>query len=68
LSVGSGVIVIFVFVAHLTTSAPFRAGPRGPACGRLSGTAGWRRQPWCLGFPLSFDHRHSLLGHPVPAE
>jgi hypothetical protein len=37
LSVGSGVVVIFVFVAHLTASAPFRARARGPGSGRLSG-------------------------------
>jgi hypothetical protein len=27
---------------------------------------GWRCQPSCLGFPLPFGHRHSLLGHPIP--
>jgi hypothetical protein len=66
LSVGSGVIVIFVIGAHLTASAPFRAGPLGPY------PAGYPKRPAGgqvirLGFPLPFGRRHSLLGHPVPA-
>ena len=42
LSVGSGVIVIFFSLAHLTASAPLRAEPPGSVSGRLCGTASWR--------------------------
>ena len=68
LSVGAGVVVIFFSLAHLTASARFRAGPQGSVFGRLCGTAAWRGQPSCPGFPLRFRRRHSLLGHPMPAE
>jgi hypothetical protein len=54
--------------AHLTASAPFRARARGPVSGRLSATTAWRRRPTRPGFPSPFGCRHSLLGHPVPAE
>ncbi len=67
LSVGSGVFVIFFSLAHLTTSARFRARAPGPVSGRLCGTAAWRRRQSCPGFPLPFGCRHSLLGHPIPA-
>jgi hypothetical protein len=67
LSVGSGVIVIFSCWAHLTASARFR--------GRATRTRirpvihddqleGWSCS---RGFPSPFGHRHSLLGHPIPA-
>jgi hypothetical protein len=68
LSVGSGVIVIFSSLAHLTASARFRARAPGPVSDRLSGTASWRGWPSCPGFPLRFRCRHLLFGHPVPAE
>jgi hypothetical protein len=42
LSVGSGVIVIFAFWAHLTASARFRARAPSPVSGRLSTTTSWR--------------------------
>ena len=52
--------------AHLPTSARFHGRAPGPVSGRLSATAdggtALRR-----GFPSPFGHRHSLLGHPVPA-
>ena len=67
LSVGAGVIVIVFSLAHLTASARFRVRAPGPVSGRLSKTTAWRRRPSCLGFPSRFRHRHSLLGHPVPA-
>jgi hypothetical protein len=67
LSVGSGVVVIVGFGAHLTTSALFRAGPRGPVSGRLSTTTSWRGWSGSRGFPLPFGGRRWLLGHPVPA-
>lgn len=54
LSVGSGVWVISSSRAHLTTSAPFQAGPRGPVSGRLSGTAAWRARPSASRFPAAF--------------
>jgi len=47
LSVGSGVIVIFAFWAHLTASARFRVRAPGPVSGRLSETTAWRRRPAC---------------------
>ena len=68
LSVGAGVVVIFFSLAYLTASARFRAGPQGSVFSRLCGTAAWRGQPSCPGFPLRFRRRHSLLGHPMPAE
>ena len=68
LSVGSGIVVFFFSLAHLTASARFRAGPPGSISGRLCGTAAWRGRPSCPGFPLRFRYRHSLLGHPMPAE
>ena len=68
LSVGSGVLVIFSYWAHLTASALFRARAPGPVSGRLSDTTVWRRRPSCPGFPSRFRYRHSLLGHPIPAE
>jgi hypothetical protein len=52
--------------AHLTASAPFRA--RAPARYPASYPARPAEgQPPCPGFLLPFGHRHSLLGHPVPA-
>jgi hypothetical protein len=68
LSVGSGVVVIFVFGVHLTTSARFRVRAPGPVSDRLSTTTSWRGWPGSRGFPLRFRRRHWLLGHPVPAE
>jgi hypothetical protein len=67
LSVGSGVIVIFACWAHLTASARFRVRAPGPVSGRLCGTASWRSQPSCPGFPSPFGRRRLLLGHPIPA-
>jgi hypothetical protein len=53
LSVGAGAIVIFLFKAHLTASAPFRAGPPGPYPagypGRPAGGASHR-----VPFPATF--------------
>ena len=54
LSVGSGVIVSFFSLAHLTASARFRARAPGPVSGRLSGPSAWRRRPSRPGFPLPF--------------
>ena len=45
LSVGSGIVVFFFSLAHLTASARFRAGPQGPVSGRLCGAASWRDWP-----------------------
>jgi hypothetical protein len=50
LSVGSGVVVIFSSLAHLTASARFRARAPGPVSGRLCGTAAWRGRPSRPGF------------------
>ena len=41
-SVGSGIVVFFFSLAHLTASARFRAGPPGSVSGRLCGTVSWR--------------------------
>jgi hypothetical protein len=67
LSVGSGVVVSFSSLAHLTASARFRARAPCPVSGRLGGTAAWRGRPSRPGFPLRFRCRRSLLGHPIPA-
>ena len=67
LSVGSGGVVSFSSLAHLTASARFRARAPGPVSGRLCGTATWRERPSRPGFPLRFRCRRSLLGHPLPA-
>jgi len=68
MSVGSSVTSSSSSQAHLTASAPFRAGPSRSVSGRLSGTAGGGASLRCSGFPLPFGHRHSLLDHPIPAE
>ena len=53
--------------AHLTASAPFRAGPRRPISDRLSRTAGGG--PAIMSrFPVAFRLPASLFGHPIPAE
>jgi len=67
LSVGWGVIVIFFCWAHLTASARSHGRAHGPVSGRLS--RGHQLENWSSphGFPLPFGHRHSLLGHPLPA-
>jgi len=54
LSIGSGVVVIVVFGAHLTTSALFRARAPGPVSGRLSTTASWRGLALLSRFPAAF--------------
>jgi hypothetical protein len=68
LSVGSGVVVTFVFEVHLTTSARFRSPGTGPGIRPVihnhqqEGAEHSGR-----GFPPRFGRRHWLLGHPVPA-
>ena len=54
LSIGSGLIVIVGLRAHLTTSALFRVGPRGPVSGRLSTTASWKGLALLSWFPAAF--------------
>ena len=54
--------------AHLTASARFRVRAPGPyPAGYPTRPAGGGR-PSRPGFPLPFGRRHSLLGHPIPAE
>src|SRR4051812_15134897 len=57
------------FTAHLPTSAPLSRpehfDPRYPAS--YPATAAWRSSHQRCGFLSAFAHRHSLLGHPVPA-
>src|SRR5439155_17482471 len=68
LSSGSGASVIF-----LLTGSPDRVSALSGRTTRVrirpvirdGKLEGW---PSCPGFPLPFGHRHSLLGHPVPAE
>lgn len=51
---------------HLTTSAPFRVR----AYARIRPVirdGGGGTSHGCPGLPLPFGHRHSLLGHPLPA-
>src|SRR6266508_1167011 len=65
---GSDIHVRFVVKgspAHVSTHPRFQAP--GPVSGRLSNHhPGEGPGHAVVGFPLSFDHRHSLLGHPVP--
>ena len=66
---GSGIHVRFVVKgspAHVST--PVRGSRHhGLVSGRLSDHhPGEGPGRTVVGFPLSFDHRHSLLGHPVP--
>jgi hypothetical protein len=49
LSVGSGVVVIFSSLAHLTASVPFQAGPPGSVSGRLCEATTWREWASCPG-------------------
>ena len=58
LSIGSGRVVVFVFGAHLTTSARFRVRARVPVSGRLSTATSWRGWPSSRGFPLRLRRRH----------
>ena len=53
--------------AHLTASARFRVRAPGPVSGQLSTAISWRTDQPSIGFLLPFGHRHSLLGHPIPA-
>ena len=53
--------------AHLPTSAPFRAQPPGLVSGQLSPAVDGGVDHVAAGFLSSFDHRHSLVGHPAPA-
>jgi hypothetical protein len=56
------------FTAHLPTSASLSGpGHHGPVSGQLPATATWRSGHGRRGFLSAFAHRHSLLGHPVPA-
>ena len=60
--------VRFASQAHLPTSAPLsrpRQRARYPAS--YPATTAWRSHPRLSGFLSAFAHRHSLLGHPVPA-
>ena len=54
-------------LAHLPTSAPFRAQPPGLVSGQLSRAVDGGVDHVAAGFLPSFDHRHSLVGHPAPA-
>jgi hypothetical protein len=53
--------------AHLPTSAPFRASHRGWYPASYAAAVGGGADHVAVGFLLSFEHRHSLVGHPVPA-
>ena len=53
--------------AHLPTSAPFRTQPPGLVSGQLSPAVDGGVDHVAAGFLSSFDHRHSLVGHPAPA-
>ena len=56
------------FTAHLPTSAPLSGpGHRGSVSGQLPSNGHLEEQPHRCGFLSAFAHRHSLLGHPVPA-
>ena len=53
-------------MAHLPTSARFRARAPGPVSGRLHAATRRRNRSCCRAFPLPFGRRHPLAGHPVP--
>ena len=53
-------------MAHLPTSARFRARAPGPVSGRLYAATRRRNRSCCRAFPLPFGRRPSLAGHPVP--
>jgi hypothetical protein len=53
-------------MAHLPTSARFRARAPGPVSSRLYATAGGGTGQFRSAFPVPFGRRHSLFGHPVP--
>jgi hypothetical protein len=53
--------------AHLPTSAPFRVPARVRYPVSYPPAPGWRSQTTANGFLSPFGHRHSLLGHPLPA-
>jgi hypothetical protein len=56
------------FTAHLPTSAPLSGpGHHGSVSGQLPSNGHLEEQPHRCGFLSAFAHRHSLLGHPVPA-
>ncbi len=68
LSIGSGVVVIVSFGAHLTTSARFRVRAPGPyPASYTRRSAGGTDHP-VAGCLSPFGCRRWLLGHPVPAE
>ena len=62
-----GSISIASSQAHLATSAPFRVRAHARIRPVIRGTAGGGAAHHVPRFPLPFGHRHSLLGHPVPA-
>jgi hypothetical protein len=67
LSVGSDHLSSWSPGVHLTASALFRARPRWVGIRPVIHDDQLEDWPGCRGFPLPFGHRHSLLGHPVPA-
>ena len=67
LSVGWGVIVIFSCWAHLTASARFHGRAHRPGIRPVIPRRQLENWSSAHGFPLPFGHRHSLLGHPLPA-
>jgi hypothetical protein len=68
LSFGSGASVIFLFTGSPDRVSTLRVRARCPVSGQLSETTGRRGQPPRPGFLSPFGRRHSLLGHPIPAE
>ena len=54
LSVGSGAVVIFSSLTHLTTSARFRARASSPVSGRLYGAASLEALEIMPRFPVAF--------------
>ena len=68
LSFGSGASVIFLSTGSPDRVSALSSRAPGSVSGRLSDTTAWRSRPSCPGFPSRFRCRHSLLGHPIPAE
>ena len=67
LSSGSGASVIFLLTGSPDRVSTLSGRITRAVSGQLSKTTTWRGWSSSPGFPLRFRHRHSLLGHPIPA-
>ena len=68
LSVGSGVIVVFLFTGSPDRVSPLSRPGTRPAIRPVIRDDQPKELAMSRGFVLPFGHRRSLLGHPIPAE